>query len=274
RIDEIRLFCEARETEDPLDEMGVRPGEAAGKLIPRGLPADAVLAATFTHWSDAQREDAGIRPFDFYALSKRIMDENGMAEEWKSRGEVTPLHQMFGYVSVLADARQPIYLYGPKGTGKSHLAQQIATWNRLDYGETPMSDGASRGDLLGRLTASNARPFISAEFCNIYASGGVFNFEEMDSADPRMLIVLNNALAGKGFYNSNSGERMKRHADFIAVSTANPLANGATSRYAREQLDDATLDRWNSGRVFMKFDRNVEYFLIYGKMPQRDMNTR
>jgi hypothetical protein len=274
RIDEIRQFCISREATDPIDEIGIRPGEAAGRLIPRGIPADAILAAMSTHWTEANREDAKIRPFDFLSLSKQIMSERDLRSEWVAKGNTDPLHDMFGYTLVLTEARQPVYLYGPKGTGKSHLAKQIAKWHGLDYGETPMSEGASRGDLLGRLTASSERPFISAEFCNIYAAGGVFNFEEIDASDSRMLIVLNNALAGEGFYNSNNGERMTKSGDFIALATANTLSQGATKFYARNKLDAATLDRWNCGRVFIRFDRNLEYFKVFGRMPEKDMNVR
>ena len=172
RIREVSTFCESRNSTDPIDEISMRPYEAAGKLIPRGIPCDALLSALSIHWPKDARRDAGIADFDFLALSREIMSERDCMKIWREeRNQTDPLHEMFGYVLVLAEARQPIYLYGQKGTGKSHLARQIATYLDLPYEETPMSAGATRGDLLGRFTASGERPFIPAAFPQIYGNG-------------------------------------------------------------------------------------------------------
>jgi hypothetical protein len=265
----LRAFCnDMQARKRPVDEISSRPDEAAGKLIPRGIPARALLDAMTFHWNEAQREDARIQSFDFTSLSQSIMTDRGLTDEWadllaSNDRDHEPLHDMFGYVLVLAEARQPIYLFGPKGTGKSHIARQLAYYLRTDYSETPMSLGANRGDLLGRFTASSEKPFITASFSDVYANGGVFNFEEMDASDPGMLIVLNNAMAGQSFYNSNFGERLDRSPDFIGVATANTLANGDPSIYKREALDPATLDRWNMGRVRMEHDQRVSDYLLY-----------
>jgi hypothetical protein len=264
RLFEIKDFCDRRADTDFVDEIGLRPFEAGSRLIACGVPADALLSALSIHWSRDQREDAGIGNFDFKALSASLSEDLQCEKVWREvRGKTEPLHEMFGYVLLLALVRQPIYLYGAKGTGKSHIARQISAFLDLPYGETPMSAGASRGDLQGRLTASQTREFIPAKFCEIYAGGGIFNFEEIDASLPELLITLNNAMAGKQFYNAMSGETLDRSGTFIAVSTANTLALGATSQYLRERLDAATLDRWNMGRVPVDFDKTVaEYVLM------------
>src|SRR4029077_5703993 len=170
---------------------------------------------------------------------------------------------MLGMVRALADARQPIYLYGEAGTGKSYLAKQLATLMEVEYSETPMSLGASRGDLLGRHTASQKEEhsFIAAKFPERFSTGGVFNFEEFDASDPRMVIVLNNALSSNHFYNSMNGVDLEKHPDFIPVATANTLGMGADAKFNREKLDAATLDRWNMGRVEVKFDLEIALYL-------------
>jgi hypothetical protein len=268
RLVELMAFCDSRAETDPVDSIGMRPFEAGGRLIPLGVPADAILDAISIHWSKDQRQESGIADFDFLGLSAQFIAEQDCESKWSEildshNRKPEPLHEMFGYVLVLAQARQPIYLYGQKGTGKSHLCKQIADYLRVPYGETPMSAGASRGDLLGRLTASSERPFIPAKFAQNYAGGGVFNFEEMDAALAEMIIVLNNALAGDSFENSMSGEVLKKHGDFIPMATANTLAMGATRDYIREKLDAATLDRWNPGRVKINFDMNVARHMLY-----------
>lgn len=261
RIREIRKFCEDRaRLSEAVDSISMRPAQAAAKLIPAGIPVAALLDAMTMHWPKDVRRDAGISDFDFVSLSRSIMAERGIEEIERTNGRKEKPHKLFGYALILAENRQPIMLVGPAGTGKSHLAAQLADFLKLSYGETPMSPGATRGDLLGRHTIGG---FISAEFVELYGGGGVFNFEEIDASDASMLIVLNNALATDRLYNSASGEMVERHADFIAVSTANTFGLGANREYtARERLDAATIDRWRMGRIFVTLDESVEESIL------------
>lgn len=261
RVREVRSFCEERARQsEPIDSISMRPSQAAAKLIPEGVPVDALLDAMTMHWSKDARRDAGIRDFNFKALSASIMRQRSIEKITRSSGvEETP-HALFGYALVLAESRQPIMLVGPAGTGKSHLAAQLADYLGMKYAETPMSPGATRGDLLGRHTIGG---FITAEFVECYGGGGVFNFEEIDASDASMLIVLNNALASSQLYNSSSGEMIEKHPDFIPVSTANTYGLGANREYtARERLDAATIDRWRMGRIFIPLDESVEESIL------------
>src|SRR4029077_10340497 len=143
------------------------------------IPAAALLHSMILHWApEIRRNDAGIPDFDFTALSREIMKNRGIDTEGK--------HELFGYVLTLAEERQPIMLIGPAGTGKSRLCKQVSEYLEIPYGETPMTPGATRGDLLGRMTANPNEPFILSQFAEIYSGGGVFNFEEIDAADPGM----------------------------------------------------------------------------------------
>lgn len=261
RVREIRSFCEERARQsESVDSISMRPSQAAAKLIPEGVPVDALLDAMTMHWPKDVRRDAGVRDFNFKALSASIMRQRSIEKIARSSGvEETP-HALFGYALVLAESRQPIMLVGPAGTGKSHLASQLADYLGMKYGETPMSPGATRGDLLGRHTIGG---FITAEFVECYGGGGVFNFEEIDASDASMLIVLNNALASNRLYNSSSGEMIEKHPDFIPVSTANTYGLGANREYtARERLDAATIDRWRMGRIFIPLDNSVEESIL------------
>lgn len=245
----IRDFCESRAaTGETIDRISMRPALAASKLIPAGVPVEALVAAMCLHWPDGAKRDALIPEFDFTAFSKAVM---------KSRGiEHGAYHDLFGYALLLAEHRIPIMLVGSFGTGKSFLARQLSEYLSVPYGETPMTPGATRGDLLGRHTVSG---FIPSQFCEIYSGGGIFNFEEIDASDPSMLIVLNNALAQDELYNSVDGCRYVKSDNFIGVATANTFGLGATREYvARERLDAATIDRWRMGRIVVPVDPKVE----------------
>lgn len=260
RVREIRAMLKRRaEMSEAYDELGNRPAWAAARLIPAGIPADALLDVMTFHWDDDVRNDAGISKFDFKRLSRQIAEEREI--------DMTGKHELFPYVLTLVEERVPVMLVGPMGAGKSYLAKQIAEHMELPYGETACSAGATRGDFYGRLTASQERPFILSKFAEIYSGGGVFNFEEIDAALPEILIALNNALAGDEFFNSSNGESYSMSGNFVAMATANTWGTGASRMYnARERLDSATLDRWRMGRVFVELDERIEDEIAFSRL--------
>lgn len=242
---------------DSLDTM--RPVIEARRGIDAGISARALLYSMVAHWPKTSRENANVSEVDF------TNECDPMGEE---------IHRMAGYVLKLATARIPVMLIGPAGTGKSHLAQQVASMIRteshpdgLPYGETPMTPGATRGDLLGRMTASPDKSdrFVLSRFVEIYSGGGVFNFEEIDASDPGMLIVVNNALASGRLFNSVNGEVYTRHPDFVPMATANTFGMGADAKYTgREKLDLATIDRFRMGRVILNLDEALAERMMFG----------
>lgn len=244
----------------PLDSLDtMRPLQAAKALIDQGISANTLIGAMCLHWPEQSRNMANVTTPDFHAESEEIEGEDNAGYAY---------HRLAGYVRKLVLARQNVMLIGPAGTGKSHLARQVAGListeshpDGLPYAETPMTPGATRGDLLGRHTISG---FIPSQFVEIYSGGGVFNFEEIDASDPSMLIVVNNALASDRLYNSANGEVYARHPDFIAVATANTFGLGADAKYTgREKLDLATIDRFRMGRVLLTLDESLAESLLF-----------
>jgi hypothetical protein len=247
----LRDWCDTRAGDNDtqrVDHISTRTLVNGVSMIQNGIPVDACLFAATIHWPMAARQDAGVREYDFTRCAEKVD---------------AALHPLAGYVVKLAKARIPIYLVGPAGSGKSVLARQLAKLIFDDserYGEVPLTAGATPSWLTGAETVSGykTRPFIE-----IYRNGGVFNFEEMDAADPNMLMVVNNALANDRFYNPASGEMIERHPDFIPVATGNTWGLGANRFYgARERLDFATVDRWRMGRVFVPMSKDVERNII------------
>lgn len=220
---------------DSLDSM--RPVESAKAMIESGISAATMLYAMTLHWPQATRDMAGIQTVDFLGLVPPISPEH---------------HAMSGYVLKLVENRQNVMLIGSAGTGKSTCIKQVADHLGVRYGETPMTPGATRGDLLGRHTLDG---FIPSQFVEIYSQGGIFNFEEIDASDPSMLIVVNNALASNHLYNSVNGEVYERSPNFVATATGNTFGLGADSKYTgREKLDLATIDRFRMGRAILNLD--------------------
>jgi hypothetical protein len=250
-----RVADSGSEAVDSLDTM--RPLQAAKAAINRGVSARTLLYAMCLHWSPETRQAAGIASADFKIES----DDKGEG-----------YHHLLGYVLKLAEASRdsggllPIMLIGAAGTGKSRLLRQLADILELPYAETPMTAGATPSWLLGRWTmAQENGGFVPSQFLEIYSGGGVFNFEEIDAADPNMLIVVNNALASDRLYNPVNGEAYEKHPDFIPVATANTFGLGANRSYTgRERLDAATIDRFRMGRVLIDLDEDLAESLILG----------
>ena len=133
-------------------------------------------------------------------------------------------------------------LVGPKGCGKTTLAAQLAEALGLPFGHIGLTAGASETWLAGRQLPTG---FMEAEFSKFYKNGGVFLLDELDAADPNLIVFLNAALANGHFYNPILGENIKRHKDFVCVAAANTFGLGANAEYtARNRLDGASLDRF------------------------------
>ncbi|QEG40411.1 AAA family ATPase [Roseimaritima ulvae] len=173
-------------------------------------------------------------------------------------------HSVFPRVLQLAAARKPVFLPGPSGCGKSHLGGQVAEALELRFASISCSAGMSEAQLLGRLVPRGENgqfQFVGTEFLDCFENGGVFLFDEIDAADPNVLLVINAALAN-GFVtvaNRPENPTAKRHPDFVCIAAANTFGRGADRLYVgRNELDDATLDRFRIGTVPMEYDADVE----------------
>jgi hypothetical protein len=174
------------------------------------------------------------------------------------------LHKRFDRCLRLARERKNILLIGPAGCGKTVLAEQVADALSLEFAHVSCSAGTSDGTLLGRLlpTGEGGRfEYHPSEFVRLYEQGGVFLFDEIDAADANVLIVVNAALANDRLaVPSRIGRPVAvRHPDFVAVAAANTYGTGADRLYVgRNQLDEATLDRFRIGQIELDYDPAIE----------------
>lgn len=181
---------------------------------------------------------------------------------FKLKDKVLP--KVFDRTLALAKCRRNLLLVGPAGCGKTYLAKLIAETLGLDFGSLSCTAGISESHLLGRgvpnlTTGENV--FQGAAFLDCYEEGGVFLLDEVDAADSNLMLCINTGLAN-GYLNipnRRKKPRAVRHPDFICIATANTFGRGANRQYAgRNQLDEATLDRFRIGIVEMGYDPSVE----------------
>ena len=171
----------------------------------------------------------------------------------------------------LAARREPIFLVGPTGSGKSYIAGQIAKYTErmdssetLPYYETPCSGGISEGHLLGRLLPTGEAgqfEYSHAVLSKAYEQGGLCCLEEVDSSDPNVLLCVNNALATQrmALPNRVNDWFAARHEDFVLTIVGNTWGSGADRMYVgRQQLDEAFLDRFRLRTVDVTYDEGLE----------------
>lgn len=179
------------------------------------------------------------------------------------------VHEIFPKVLDLATCspREHIFVAGPSGSGKSFLAGQVATALGVPFGYMSCSGGINESHLLGR-TIPNVQTgeamFITSEFVKRYEEGGMFLLDEIDAADPNVLIVLNNALANGmlAIPARIANPYAKKHDDFICMVAANTFGRGSSRMYVgRNQLDEATLDRFRIGMLTMDYSPKIEKML-------------
>jgi cobaltochelatase CobS len=229
---------------------GRLPGQAApadldalARKVAERLPAQAVDAEAVR--SICREEIAQLQP-QVPCFQVQWPDDSTVKIEGKA-------HAKFARVLKLAAARRNVLLVGPAGTGKTHLAQQVAQALGLDFAFISCSAGMSEGQLMGRLVPTGEGgkfEYLRSEFVRCYEEGGVFLFDEMDAADSNTMIVINSALANGHMAVPNRPESpvARKHPDFVCIAAANTFGTGADRQYVgRNQMDEATLDRFRIG---------------------------
>lgn len=160
----------------------------------------------------------------------------------------------------LAMARENIMLVGPRGSGKTHAAEELAKVLGLPFYFTSFSAGVDESELKGVLNPLTGE-YIDSNFIKAYKFGGVFLGDEFDAADANVTICINAAIDNGHFSVPLRKEEpiIDRHPDFIFIAAANTHGHGANRSYVgRNQLDSATLDRFSIGQINTDYDENTE----------------
>jgi MoxR-like ATPase len=161
-------------------------------------------------------------------------------------------HEVFQEVLNWLQMGENVYLYGPAGTGKNVLAQQLA--DELGQPMFFMNKVTDVFDFKGSQNANG--DYIPSAFYRAFTEGGLFFFDEFDASCENAITALNAALANKYFDFPVLGN-VKAHKNFRVVAAGNTSGKGATAEYnGRNKLDDATLNRF--AVVEMNYDPRIE----------------
>jgi hypothetical protein len=167
------------------------------------------------------------------------------------------VHYNFAKIVKLIARKQAVYLYGPAGTGKSQLAEDVAKALGLKF--YPASTLTQEFKLSGYKDAGGL--YHDTNFFKAFTQGGLFFLDEMDSCVSDVLVGLNGALAN-GYYDFPNGTEYK-HKDFRVISAGNTIGRGGDLLYTgRQPLDLSTLDRFWGIKIM--YDINIDTHVAKG----------
>lgn len=167
-------------------------------------------------------------------------------------------HKQFDMLKKAVSSHIPVWLCGPSGTGKSKVAEQIAEVMKLNFRTSSVCTQTTKSDLLGYMSSSGL--YVRTGFRECYENGGVYLLDEVDSGNPNVLLVLNNATSNGGCDFPDG--RIKKHKDFYLVAAGNTWGLGADRVYVgRVQIDGATLNRF--AFINWDIDEDLEYTLAH-----------
>ena len=131
------------------------------------------------------------------------------------------------------------YLYGPAGSGKNHICEQLARDFGLEfYYQNSVTDEYKLNGFI-----DGAGRYHETEFYRAFKNGGLFMLDELDASCADTLVTLNAALAN-GYFTFPVG-RIKMHPDFKCIAAGNTCGRGATEEYTgRTVIDAASLNRF------------------------------
>lgn len=144
-----------------------------------------------------------------------------------------------------------MYLYGPAGSGKNTIAEQIAEALGVEF--YYQNTLVTKFDVSGYKNAQGE--YEETPFYKAWKNGGLFFADELDNSTAEAIIALNAALANGYYTFPNSGEKVAKHPDFHCIAAGNTNGQGATEEYCgRYQMDESSRDRF----AFIEIDYNAK----------------
>lgn len=159
------------------------------------------------------------------------------------------LDESFAKVLKYVSNGENVYLYGPAGSGKNVIGEEIAKALNLPfyYQNTILT----KFDVSGYKNAKGE--YEQTPFYKAWKFGGVYFADELDNSQAEAIIALNAALANGYYVFPDTNERVEKHPNFRCIAAGNTNGQGATEEYCgRYQMDESSRDRF----VFVKIDYN------------------
>jgi MoxR-like ATPase len=156
------------------------------------------------------------------------------------------------------------------------LSQQLGQLLRVPFSSISCTMGMSESQLTGWLLPvgqGGAFDYVPSPFVTCLQQPSVFLLDELDAADPNVLMVLNSALSN-GFItipHKLNQPTIVKHELARIIAGVNTMGSGADDIYsARAALDGSTMDRFYT----MAVDYDPAYEKSLFAMPNSKKRTR
>lgn len=161
------------------------------------------------------------------------------------------LDKQFAKVLKYVSNGENVYLYGPAGSGKNVIGEEIA--KALDLPFHYQNTILTKFDVSGYKNAKGE--FEPTPFYKAWKFGGLYFADELDNSQAEAIIALNAALANGYYTFADTNEKVAKHPNFRCIAAGNTNGQGATEEYCgRYQMDESSRDRF----VFVKIDYNTK----------------
>lgn len=168
------------------------------------------------------------------------------------------VHPKFERVLKYVANHHNVYLYGPAGSGKNVICEQVA--KALGVPFYYQNTIITKFDVTGYKNA--AGEFEETEFFKAWTQGGLFMLDEADNACAEAQVTLNAALAN-GYYSFPGIGRVECSPNFYCVAAGNTNGQGATDEYCgRYKMDESSRDRF--AFVEIDYDSKIEEGIANG----------
>lgn len=170
-------------------------------------------------------------------------------------------------LKVLSHRPRATLLTGPAGCGKTRMSAQVAEALDLKFYTINMSEGVTEGVMFGQRTLKpdGSTGWQDGIVTEAFENGGLLFVDEMDNADPNLMVGLNQILDGSqvvSMAHRVHKPMAKRHKDFVVMCGANTLLSGSSEYSARNSMDGATVDRFMGAIIPVDYDKTLEQHLI------------
>jgi cobaltochelatase CobS len=164
----------------------------------------------------------------------------------RKTGTIRPLEEATHFVvPKIVQALQAgcnVWLVGPTGTGKTHIAIQVAKIMGLDFEGISLTTGTPVSEIKGYRDANGN--FQDTGYFRVFTKGGLILLDEADNGHPNTLGVGNQGFSN-GVMSFPDGQMHTRHEEAYCLTSANTAGTGADSQYSgRNKLDAAFLKRF------------------------------